>query len=110
MKVIIAVLKAMAICVGIAWAVEIPTLFVKWNCTDSLPHGLYLLTNDPQAPDVMFDVPEAAQLGLPDGWHLLKPEVRGRTITLGPDGIRVDGKLLPNTAPEEKASDGRPLK
>jgi conjugative transfer signal peptidase TraF len=98
-------------------------LGVRVNTTDSLPKGLYLITREAPAPLVEF-CPQGAFSTLsrvrgyrppgacPDGGApLLKPVVAhaGDTVELSGEGIRVNGRLLPNTAPQRVDSAGRQL-
>jgi conjugative transfer signal peptidase TraF len=98
-------------------------LGVRINTTDSLPKGLYLITGEAKAPLVEF-CPEGVFSTLsrvrgyrptgacPDGGApLLKPVIAnvGDTVELSGVGIRVNGRLLPNTAPHTFDSDGRLL-
>jgi conjugative transfer signal peptidase TraF len=96
---------------------------LRINTTNSLPVGLYLVTDDPHAEFVDF-CPEGSIAtlsatrgyrppgGCPDGAApLLKPVIArvGETVSVNDDGIRVGGRLLPNTAPRTVDSAGRPL-
>jgi conjugative transfer signal peptidase TraF len=98
-------------------------LGVRVNTTNSLPKGLYLITQDENAPLVEF-CPEGIFSTLsvvrgyrpgglcPDGAApLLKPVIAGAgdTVELSEEGIRVNGRLLPNTAPQRVDTAGRPL-
>jgi conjugative transfer signal peptidase TraF len=98
-------------------------LGVRINMTDSLPKGLYLITREARAPLVEF-CPEGVfsllsvlrgyrPRGLcPDGGApLLKPIIAtaGDTVELSGEGIRVNGRLLPNTAPQRVDTAGRTL-
>jgi conjugative transfer signal peptidase TraF len=96
---------------------------VRINTTDSLPKGLYVITREPRAPLVEF-CPEGVSSTLsvvrgyrpgglcPDGGApLLKPVIAhaGDTVELSDEGIRVNGQLLPATAPQRLDSAGRQL-
>lgn len=98
-------------------------LGVRINTTDSLPKGIYLITDDENAPLVEF-CPQGVFSALsavrgyrphglcPDGAApLLKPVIAhaGDTVGLAAEGIRVNGKLLPNTEPRRVDTSGRPL-
>jgi conjugative transfer signal peptidase TraF len=98
-------------------------LGVRINTTDSLPKGLYLITRQARAPLVEF-CPEGVFSTLsivrsyrprglcPDGGApLLKPVIAaaGDTVQLSKEGIRVNGRLLLNTAPRRHDSAGRAL-
>jgi conjugative transfer signal peptidase TraF len=104
--------------------VSLPGLLgVRINMTASLPKGIYLITNDEDAPLVEF-CPQGVFSALsavrgyrprglcPDGAApILKPVIAhsGDTVGLNTDGIRVNGRLLPNTAPRLVDTAGRPL-
>ena len=92
------------------------------NTSYSLPLGIYIKTDDSRAPLIEFCPvqPFAAESSgrgyrtrgraCPDGAvPILKPvvAVAGDLVSLAVDGIRVNGKLLPKTAPF--ASSGRSL-
>jgi conjugative transfer signal peptidase TraF len=96
-------------------------LGVRINMTDSLPKGLYLITREAKAPLVEF-CPEGVFSALsrvrgyrpagacPDGGApLLKPVIAqaGDTVELSGEGISVNGRLLPNTAPQRVDTAGR---
>jgi conjugative transfer signal peptidase TraF len=86
---------------------------LRINRSASLPLGLYLVTAHPNANLVEFCPPEPfAQLAMerwyrdtgscPDGGApLLKPVVgrSGDLVEVSPQGIAVNGRVLPNTAP-----------
>ena len=106
------------------FAVTLPGLFgVRINTTNSLPKGIYLITDDTNAPLVEFCPPGAISTlsvergyrprGLcPDGAApLLKPVIAhgGDTVVVSAEGIGVNGRLLPNTAPQRFDTAGRPL-
>jgi conjugative transfer signal peptidase TraF len=96
---------------------------LRINTTNSLPLGIYVITSDPTAPLVEF-CPEGDFSALsssrgyrppgpcPDGAApLLKPVIAnsGDTVAVVNEGIRVNGRLLPNTAPQRVDTAGRPL-
>lgn len=98
-------------------------LGVRLNMTHSLPNGFYLITDDTNASLVEF-CPEGqfARLSAARGYRtrgicpdgaapILKPVVArpGDTVEVSPEGIRVNGTLLPKTAPQSVDSAGRPL-
>jgi conjugative transfer signal peptidase TraF len=98
-------------------------LGLRINTTDSLPRGIYLITQDQKAPLVEF-CPQGVFSALssvrgyrppglcPDGAApLLKPVVAepGDAVVLSAEGIRVNGKILPNTAPQRVDTRGRSL-
>ena len=87
---------------------------VRVNTSYSLPLGVYVATDDSTAPLIEFCPvePYAAEssargyrspgIACPDGAvPLLKPvvAVAGDHVATSADGIRVNGRLLPNTAP-----------
>ena len=96
---------------------------VRINASTSLPLGLYKETPDFRAPLIEFCPQEpygsfAAGRGYrsfgncPDGAApLMKPVVAkaGDIVDLSSWGITVNGVLLPNTAPKNKDSKGRPM-
>ena len=97
---------------------------LRINTTSSLPLGIYVITSDPAAPLVEF-CPEGDFSALsssrgyrppgacPDGAApLLKPVIAnsGDTVTVANEGIRVNGRLLRNTAPQRVDTAGRPLR
>ena len=110
---------------GIALTVTAAACFgVRLNTSCSLPIGLYIRTAGPNAPLIEFcpDEPFAHESSVrgyrsrgtacPDGAiPLLKPvvAVAGDRVTLSPDGIRVNGLLLPQTSPLPLDGKGRTL-
>jgi conjugative transfer signal peptidase TraF len=96
---------------------------LRINTTDSLPKGIYLITNDANAPLVefcpqgVFSVLSSVRGYRPPGLcadgaaPLLKPVIAhpGDTVALSAEGIRVNGRWLPNTAPKHVDTVGRPL-
>jgi conjugative transfer signal peptidase TraF len=96
---------------------------LRINSSPSLPGGLYLVSA-PSATSLVEFCPAApfAELAIarryrdagscPDGGApLLKPVVAraGDLVELSPEGIAVNGHLLPNTVPLKIDSKGRPL-
>jgi conjugative transfer signal peptidase TraF len=94
------------------------------NTSYSLPLGIYIRTDDSHAQLVEFCpvqpfAAESSERGYrtrgsacPDGAvPLLKPvvAVAGDVVVLAADGIRVNGKLLPKTAPLLRDGAGRSL-
>jgi conjugative transfer signal peptidase TraF len=94
------------------------------NTSYSLPLGIYIRTDDARAALIEFCPvePYAAEssrrgyrtrgTGCPDGAvPLLKQvvAVAGDAVTLAADGIRVNGRLLPKTAPLFRDGAGRSL-
>lgn len=98
-------------------------LGVRVNVTSSLPQGLYWITKDTRArlvefcPSGLFAVLSASRgyrlAGIcPDGAApLLKPvaATEGDIVELSAGGLRVNGRLLPNTAPLSADTAGHPL-
>jgi len=104
-------------------AILFASLGVRINTTDSVPQGLYLVTKDGNAPLVEF-CPQGivSTLSIVRGYRpagicadgaapLLKPVIAhsGDMVALTIDGIRVNGMLLPNTAPQPADGAGRTL-
>jgi conjugative transfer signal peptidase TraF len=100
-------------------------LGVRLNLTNSVPIGLYLISNSGEARLVEFCPPEPfgtlsrergyrehSRYGCPDGAKpLLKPvaAVSGDLVNVSPSGIEVNGKLIPHTAALHTDSAGRPI-
>jgi len=98
-------------------------LGIRFNSSPSLPLGLYIVTSDGHANLVEFCPSEPfASMSIVRGYReegicadgaapLLKPVVAGAgdVVELSADGISVNGRLLPNTAPLSKDSNGRQL-
>ena len=96
---------------------------IRINASTSLPLGLYKETSDSRAPLIEFCPQEpyarfAAGRGYrsvgncPDGAApLMKPVVAksGDIVDVSSLGITVNGLLLPNTAPRNQDSKGRPM-
>lgn len=96
---------------------------LRINGSPSLPVGLYLVTAHPNANLVEFCPPEPfADFAIARGYRdagscpdggapLLKPVVAraGDVVELLPEGIAVNGRLLPNTAPLKNDTKIRPL-
>jgi len=97
---------------------------VRWNPTASVRTGLYVITNDANAPLVAFcPTGDAATEAIARGYRprglqcpdkyaaLLKPVAAraGDTVEVGQKGIRVNGKLLPNTAAFKIDAKKRPM-
>lgn len=99
------------------------TFGLRINVTPSLPVGLYRVTADLNAKLVEFCPPEPyAALTIERGYReagncrdgaapLMKPIVAtfGDDVELSPQGIAVNGALLPNTAPLASDTKGRAL-
>src|SRR6185312_11300516 len=100
-------------------------LGVRLNLTNSVPIGLYVISNGPEARWVEFCPPEPfgtlsrergyrewSRFGCPDGARpLLKPiaATAGDLVNVSPRGIEVNGKLIPHTAALHNDSMGRPI-
>ena len=97
---------------------------VRWNPTASVRTGLYVITNDANAPLVAFcPTGEAATEAIARGYRprglqcpdkyaaLLKPVAAraGDTVEVGQNGISVNGRLLPNTASFKTDVKKRPM-
>jgi conjugative transfer signal peptidase TraF len=97
---------------------------VRFNDSPSMPIGLYVTTSsDSRGTLVVFCPAEPfARLSIERGYRsrgncpdsgepLAKPTVArpGDLVELSATGLAVNGRLLPNTAPLEKDSAGRPL-
>ncbi len=99
---------------------------IRINMTRSLPLGLYQITHDPDARLVAFCPPPNAMdvsasrgyrgqsygFGCPDGAPpLMKPvdAMPGQHVTVRKEGIAVEHRLLPNTAPLPFDAKRRPL-
>lgn len=100
------------------------TLGVRLNVSASVPIGLYWISSSPEARFAEFCPPEPfgsmsvdrayrrRSAGCPDhGESLLKPIIArsGDLVEVNPDGIRVNGSLIPNTRPKPHDAMGRPL-
>ncbi len=95
---------------------------IRINCSPSLPVGLYR-TSTARASLIEFCPAEPfASLAISRGYRdrgtcrdgatpLMKPIVAraGDVVTISEQGIGVNGKLLPNTAPLRADTHGRPL-
>jgi conjugative transfer signal peptidase TraF len=100
-------------------------LGVRLNLTNSVPIGLYVISDGPEARLVEFCPPEPfatlsrergyrerSQFGCPDGARpLLKPiaATAGDLVNVSPRGIEVNGKLIPHTAALHNDSAGRSI-
>jgi conjugative transfer signal peptidase TraF len=97
---------------------------VRWNPTASVRTGLYVITNDANAPLVAFcPTGEAATEAIARGYRprglqcpdkyaaLLKPVAAraGDTVEVSHNGISVNGRLLPNTASFKTDVKKRPM-
>jgi conjugative transfer signal peptidase TraF len=96
---------------------------LRINASLSLPVGLYVTSSRPEANLVEFCLPEPfASFAISRGYRdsgscrdgaapLMKPVVAraGHVVELSDQGIAVNGRLLPNTAPRAADSQGRPL-
>jgi conjugative transfer signal peptidase TraF len=98
---------------------------VRLNLTNSVPIGLYLISDDSKARLVEFCPPEPfgtlsrergyrerSRFGCPDGAKpLLKPGAAksGDLVNVSDNGIAVNGTLIPHTAALHTDSAGRPI-
>lgn len=96
---------------------------IRINASPSLPLGLYVPTSEAHAPLVEFCPPEPyASLAIQRGYRtegvcrdgatpLLKPIVarEGDWVEVSDAGVRVNGRLLPNSAPRASDTSGRPM-
>jgi conjugative transfer signal peptidase TraF len=98
---------------------------LRLNLTNSVPVGLYLISDRPDAPLIEFCPPEpfgtlsrargyreALRFGCPAGAKpLLKPVAAkpGDVVSMSSTGMAVDGKRIPHTAPQHLDSAGRPI-
>jgi conjugative transfer signal peptidase TraF len=96
---------------------------LRFNASPSLPVGLYVTSSQPKANLVEFCPAEPfASFAISRGYRdagtcrdgaapLMKPIVAhaGDVVELSGQGIAVNGRLLPNTAPRTADSHGRPL-
>jgi conjugative transfer signal peptidase TraF len=96
---------------------------IRINASPSLPIGVYRTTSDPGDRLIEFCPAEPfASLAISRGYRdrgtcrdgatpLMKPVVArpGDTVDLSEQGIAVNGRLLPNTAPLRVDTHGRPL-
>jgi len=101
-------------------------LGAKINTTRSIPVGLYWSSNVPTSKGtyVMFCPPaskafdEAVRRGYigigncPGGYGYMMKQIlaaKGDVISVGEEGVRVNGELLPNSVPHEADNLNRPL-
>jgi conjugative transfer signal peptidase TraF len=99
-------------------------LGLRANLSSSLPLGLYRVDANATGDLVEFCPAEPfGSLAKARGYRhigvcadggspLLKPVVAhpGDAVTMSPEGVRVNGQLLPNSAPRSRDTAGRPLK
>jgi conjugative transfer signal peptidase TraF len=121
--------SALLRCGGAAVALVAAThAFASWagilvNTTPSMPLGLYVTSSDPDAPVAAICLPEPyGSFAIRRGYRtagscadgatpLMKPVVAkaGDVVELSPNGIAVNGTVVPNTQPLSHDSTGRPL-
>lgn len=94
--------------------------------SSSMPRGFFLLLRPPGQPRPRLVLlclpPELAELGRARGYlglgtcpggaaAVVKPVVAvgGDRVSIGPEGVRVNGVLLPRSAPLARDREGRPL-
>lgn len=96
---------------------------LRFNSTNSLPIGLYIVSNGLDTNLAEFCPPDPfSSLSVERGYRhsgscgdgdspLLKPVIAkpGDLVSASARGLAVNGELLPNTAPQERDSKGRPL-
>jgi conjugative transfer signal peptidase TraF len=99
---------------------------IRLNTTPSIPVGVYRLSNEPvekgayvlfcPPPAAVFDMAKAhGYLGAgycPGGYGQLMKKilaVQDDVVSIGTDGVRVNGQLLPLSAPIKADGTGRPL-
>jgi conjugative transfer signal peptidase TraF len=111
-----------AVCIMVAAAAAGQWAGLRINSTPSLPMGIYIVASS-EARLVEFCPPEPfARMSAERGYRsqgrcedgrapMLKPVVAkaGDRVELSAAGIRVNGALLPNTAPRTNDSRGRTL-
>jgi conjugative transfer signal peptidase TraF len=99
---------------------------IRLNTTPSIPVGVYRLTNEPLGkgayvlfcppPAAVFDMAKArGYLGAgycPGGYGQMMKKILAiqyDVVSIGTDGVRVNGQLLPLSAPIKADGAGRPL-
>jgi conjugative transfer signal peptidase TraF len=107
-----------------ALALAAESLGVRFNDSPSMPRGLYIKTSSESDSTLVVFCPEEpfASLSVERGYRsrgncsdggdpLAKPVVAhpGDRVELSADGMRVGGRLLPNTTPLATDTAGRPL-
>lgn len=120
-------MKRFTVYVGVMMSVfMVCGLGVRLNATPSIPVGVYRLTNEPivkgayvlfcPRPAAVFDMAKArGYLGsgyCPGGYgHLMKKilAVQDDVVSIGTDGVQVNGQLLPLSEPIKLDEAGRPL-
>jgi conjugative transfer signal peptidase TraF len=120
-RVYVGVLLSVFMVCGLVYAAGI-----RLNTTPSIPLGVYRLTNEPlvKGAYVLFCPPPAAVFDLakargylgagycPGGYGQLMKKVlavQDDVVVIGTDGVRVNGQLLPLSAPIKADGAGRPL-
>lgn len=120
MRTIVLVCSVLAATLLAGWLAD-----VRWNGTPSMPRGLYRLKREaPQRGDVVALCleGEAATLALARGYlrpggcpsgaqPLLKylAGLPGDQVDLGPEGVRINGVLQPDSRPRQADRQGRKL-
>ena len=124
-------MKRFTVCFGVTMSVFIVsglayTVGVRLNTTPSIPVGVYRLTNEPLVkgvyvlfcppPAAVFDMAKArGYLGAgycPGGYGQLMKKilaVQDDVVSIGTDGVQVNGQLLPLSAPIKTDGGGRLL-
>jgi conjugative transfer signal peptidase TraF len=123
--------KRFTVCFGVAMSVFMLSWLayavgIRLNTTPSIPVGVYRLTNEPivkgayvlfcPPPAAVFDMAKArGYLGAgycPGGYgHMMKKilAVKDDVVSIGTDGVQVNGQLLPLSKPIKADGGGRLL-
>ncbi|WP_340124103.1 conjugative transfer signal peptidase TraF [Methylobacter svalbardensis] len=124
-------MKRFTVCFGVAMSAFILSglayaVGIRLNTTPSIPVGVYRLTNVPivkgayvlfcPPPAAVFDMAKArGYLGAgycPGGYgHMMKKilAVQDDVVSIGTDGVQINGQLLSLSAPIKLDGSGRPL-
>jgi conjugative transfer signal peptidase TraF len=97
-------------------------LGIRWNASPSLPVGIYIESAEPSSLVEFCPAEPAASFAAARGYRdagscpdgatpLMKPVVArvGDTVDFSAQGVAVNRRLLPNTAPRSADTQGRPL-
>ena len=97
-------------------------LGIRWNASPSLPVGFYIESEETVWSCRVLSLRAVGRFAAirgyrsegtcPDGaTPLMKPVVArfGDTVDVSPDGVSVNSRLVPNTAPRAADTQGRPL-
>lgn len=98
-------------------------LGIRWNASPSLPIGIYIESSERSALVEFCPAEPAGSFAAARGYRdagscpdgatpLMKPVVArfGDTVEFSEDGVAVNRRLLPNTAPRNADTQGRPLR